>query len=135
MSGAAIRQYDIWIDGRKLSPNFLLDEETQPGHRVLLTFDKRVTLMNRLHPYFRALRETPSRRDYAKLGGTSIEFQLQDDGSHKRVCIASTSNYLLWTECRDDGTPGPFLHFPNHPEGIQQQKVFGKTYMQKNIQD
>ncbi len=134
MSGARhVRQYDIWIDGRKLSPNFLLDSETRAGHRVLLAFDGRVTLLD--PRTFRPLKRTHTHTNYAKLDGDAIEFQLQDDGSHKRVCIASTSNYLLWTECRDDGTPGPFLHFPNHPEGIQQQLVFGKTYMQKNIQD
>ena len=126
---AGIRQYDIWIDGRKLSTRFLLDSETRAGHRVLLSFDKRVTLLDRLHPYFRALRETQPRRDYAKLGGCCIEFQLQDDESGRRVCIASTSGYLQWTERRDDGTEGPFVSFPNHPEGIQQQLVFGRTYV------
>ena len=126
---AGIRQYDIWIDGRKLSARFLLDSETRAGHRVLLSFDKRVTLLDRSHPYFRALRETRPRKNYAKLGGCGIEFQLQDDESGRRVCIASTSGYLQWTERRDDGTEGPFVSFPNHPEGIQQQLVFGRTYV------
>ena len=91
MSAAGIRQYDIWIDGRKLSPNFLLDEDTQPEFRVLLAFDGRVSLLD---PHTRTtLITTQSRKNYAKLGGTAIEFQLRDDESGRRVCIASTSAY------------------------------------------
>ncbi len=124
---AAIRQYDIWIDGRKLSPNFLLDEETQPGLRVLLAFDGRVSLLD--PNTFTPLKRTQPRRNYAKLDGDAIEFQLQHDGSHKRACIASVSSYLIWTHHRVDGTLPPFVNFPNHPEGIQEQLVFGRTYV------
>ena len=93
MSGAGLRQYDIWIDGQKLSPNFLEDAETRAGHRVLLAFDGRVWMLEASPPH-EPLRSTPQpRRSYAKLGGTAIEFQLLDDDDGRRVCIASTSAY------------------------------------------
>ena len=68
---AGIRQYDIWIDGRKLSPRFLEDEETMAGHRVLLAFDGRVTKLDT--STFEPLKRTQKRKKYAKLGGYSIE--------------------------------------------------------------
>ena len=129
MSGAGLRQYDIWIDGQKLSPNFLSDAETQAGHRVLLAFDGRVCMLEASPPHAE-MRSTPRpRRSYAKLGGTAIEFQLLDDGDGRRVCIASGNGYLMWTHRREDGTLGTFVDFPDHPQGVQQPLVFGRTYV------
>ena len=129
MSGAGLRQYDIWIDGQKLSVDFLKDSQTRAGHRVLLAFDGRVSLLDRSPPH-EPLRSTPRpSRSYAKLGGTAIEFQLLDDEDGRRVCIASTSAYLQWTHHRDDGTLGTFVNFPDHPRGVQQPLVFGRTYV------
>ena len=124
---AVIRQYDIWIDGHKLSPRLLEDEETRAGHRVLLAFDGRVTKLDPVT--FSVEKITQPRRNYAKLGGTGIEFHLQDDERGRRVCIASTCGYLQWTEGGDGGTEGPFVTFPNYPEGIQEPLVFGRTYV------
>jgi hypothetical protein len=129
MSGSGIRQYDIWIDGRKLSAGFLLDSETRADHRVLLGFDGRVAMLHRSN--YRWLKRTVGRRHYAKLGGTAIEFQLKDDASGRRVLITSTSAYLQWAE--RDGACGDFVSFPNHPEGIQQQLVFGRTYVFQDV--
>jgi hypothetical protein len=129
MSGPGIRQYDIWIDGRKLSARFLLDSETRAGHRLFLKFHGRVSLFDHTHADFRALRRTQPRIDYADLARCCIEFQLKDDENGRRVCIKASETYLHWSERRDDGTEGPFVHFPNYPEVIQQQLVFGRTYV------
>jgi hypothetical protein len=121
------REYDIWIDGHKL---FLLDEDTL-ADRVLLTFNRRVLLLD--PSTRRTLRRTERRRHYAELDGADLEFQLKDDVSGRRVLIASTYNYLQWAERHDDGTDSPFVDFPNHPVGTQQQLVFGRTYVFHNV--
>jgi len=120
------REYDIWIDGHV----FLLDEATL-ANRVLLAFDRRVLLLD--PSTRRTLRRTERRRHYAELDGADLEFQLKDDVSGRRVLIASTYNYLQWAERHDDGTDSPFVNFPNHPVGTQQQLVFGRTYVFRNV--
>jgi hypothetical protein len=124
---AGIRQYDIWIDGRKLSARLLEDGETRAGHRVLLKFDGCVEKLDA--KTFETLKRTQKRKNYAKLGGYSIEFELQEDEGGKRVCISSRNSYLLWREWGEDGSEGPFVSFPNYPAGIQEELVFGRTYV------
>jgi hypothetical protein len=118
-----IRQYDIWIDGQKLSADFLPDRYTQVGKRLLLGFgDGQVSIRQGVEEY--SLIATDHQENYAQLDRARIEFRLQDDANGRRVLI-STRYKLQWAERFADDTQGPFEPFPESKCAL----VFGRTYV------
>jgi hypothetical protein len=72
-----IRQYDIWIDGLKLTADFLPDRYTQVGQCLLLGFDDgRVSILDHESTYQDWISRTDPQENYAQLNGRKIEFRL-----------------------------------------------------------
>ena len=124
-----IRQYDIWIDGQKLSADFLPDRYTQVGQRLLLGFgDGQVSIRQGTEQY--SVSATASQENYAQLDNKRIEFRLQDDANGRWVLI-STRYKLQWAERFADGMQGPLEPFPRSQgtKCIQCPLMFGRTYV------
>jgi hypothetical protein len=124
-----IRQYDIWIDGQKLTADFLPDRYTQVGQRLLLGFgDGQVSIRQGIEQY--SVSATDPQENYAQLNGKRIEFRLQDDANGKWVLI-STRYKLHWAVRFDDGMQGPLELFPRSQgtKRIQCPLMFGRTYV------
>jgi hypothetical protein len=126
-----IRQYDIWIDGQKLTADFLPDMYTQVGQRLLLGFGEgRVLILDHESTYQDWIDRTDPQENYAQLNGKRIEFRLQDDVNGRWVLI-STCDKLQWAVRFDSGMQGPLEPFPIS-EGrnrIQCPLMFGRTYV------
>ena len=125
MSG--IRQYDIWIDGQKLTADFLSDLYTQAGYLLLLGFgDGQVSIRKGIEQF--DVSATNPQENYAQLGGVRIEFQLLDDANGRRVLISSTSA-LQWAERDAEGRQGPFVPLRTKEGPTQAELAFGRTYV------
>ena len=124
-SGEGIRQYDIWIDGQKLSAtNFLSDKYTRVGRRLVLGFDEDVSI--RAGDDLFCLIATENQENYAQLEGGKIQFRLLDDANGRRVLISTWDKYeLQWAEHFTDGKEDTFVPFTKSECAL----VFGKTYV------